>query len=77
MNLGLQNKVALVAGASKGLGKAVALGLAREGARVAIIARDQTRVESAAQNIREETGAQVLAITADVTRREDIQRAVD
>ncbi|MBI5652575.1 MAG: SDR family oxidoreductase [Chloroflexi bacterium] len=77
MNLGLQNKIALVAGASKGLGKAVALGLAREGASVAIVARDHARVESAAQDIRDATGAQALAITADVTRREDIQRAVD
>ncbi len=77
MDLGLENKIALVAGASKGLGKAVALGLAREGAHVAIISRDATRIEAAAQDIRNATGAQVLAITADVTRAEDIQRAVD
>ncbi len=77
MNLGLQNKIALIAGASKGLGKAVALGLAREGAQVAIISRDQARIEQAAQEIREATGAIVLAIAADVTRAEDIQRAVD
>ncbi|CAG0954205.1 3-oxoacyl-[acyl-carrier protein] reductase [Anaerolineae bacterium] len=77
MDLGLKNKVALVAGASKGLGKAVALGLAREGAHVAIISRDHARIEAAAQDIRNATGAQVLAITADVTRAEDIQRAVD
>lgn len=77
MDLGLKNKIALVAGASKGLGKAVALGLAREGAHVAIISRDHARIEAAAQDIRNATGAQVLAITADVTRAVDIQRAVD
>jgi 3-oxoacyl-[acyl-carrier protein] reductase len=77
MDLGLKNKVALVAGASKGLGKAIALGLAREGAHVAILARDQIRVEATANEIRTATGAQVLAITADVTRAEDIQRAVN
>ena len=77
MDLGLKNKVALVAGASKGLGKAVALGLAREGAHVAIISRDPVHIQAAAKDIREATGAQVLAITADVTRAEDIQRAVD
>lgn len=76
MDLGLKGKVALVAGASKGLGKAVALGLAREDAHVAIISRDQQRIEAAAKDIREATGAQVLAIIADVTRAEDIQRSV-
>ncbi|MBI5303952.1 MAG: SDR family oxidoreductase [Chloroflexi bacterium] len=77
MNLGLEGKIALVAGASKGLGKAVALGLAREGAHIAIISRDHARIETAAQSIRDATSAHVLAITADVTRIEDIQRAVD
>jgi 3-oxoacyl-[acyl-carrier protein] reductase len=77
MNLGLNGKVALVAGASKGLGKAVALGLAREGAHVAILARDAARIQTAAQEIRTATGAPVLAIPADVTQANDIQRAVD
>jgi len=77
MDLGLVGKVALVAGASKGLGKAVALGLAREGAHVAILARDAARIQTAAQEIRTATGAPVLAIPADVTQANDIQRAVD
>ncbi len=76
MDLGLKGKVALVAGASKGLGKAVALGLAREGASVAIFSRDKTRIEAAAQEIRA-TGAQVLPIVADASRAADVQRAVD
>lgn len=77
MDLGLEGKIALVAGASKGLGKAVALGLAREGTHVAILSRDQARIEATARDIRDATGAQVLAIAADVTRAEDIQRAVN
>ncbi len=77
MDLALKNKVALVAGASKGLGKAVALGLAREGANVAIFSRDAARIEQAAKEIRDATGAPVLAIVADATRAEDIQYAVD
>ncbi|HEX7594636.1 MAG TPA: SDR family oxidoreductase [Anaerolineae bacterium] len=74
MDMGLKGKVALVAGASKGLGKAVALGLAREGAHIAILSRDAARIESAAKEIR---GAQVLALVADVSRAAGIQRAVD
>ncbi|MDE3089946.1 MAG: SDR family oxidoreductase [Chloroflexota bacterium] len=76
MDLGLTGKVALVAGASAGLGKAVALGLAREGAHVAMFSRDKARIESAAQEIRDATGAQVLAIAADMTRAEDVRRVV-
>src|SRR5574341_72978 len=68
MDLGLQNKVALVACASKGLGKAIALGLAREGAKVAIFSHNRERIEAAAK---------VLAIVADVMRTDDLQRAVD
>ncbi|MFO7272854.1 SDR family oxidoreductase [Sphaerobacter thermophilus] len=77
MDLGLTGRVALVAAASKGLGKAVALEFAREGARVAIFSRDQQRIEQAAQEIREETGAEVLALTADARRAEDITRVFD
>lgn len=77
MDLGLRNKVALVAAASKGLGKAVALGLAREGAHVAIFSRDRARIETAAKEINAATGAQVLALVADAMRLDDVQRAVD
>ena len=58
MGLGLQGKIVLVAGTSKGLGKAIALGLAHEGAQVAIISRDQVRIEAAAQDIRAATTPQ-------------------
>ena len=52
MDLGLKDKVAAVAASSSGLGKAVALGLAREGARVAICSRSRERVEATLEDIR-------------------------
>lgn len=67
MDLGLQGKVALVAAASRGLGKAVALELARAGCRLAIFSRSQERIDAAAADIRAETGAEVLAGAVDLT----------
>jgi 3-oxoacyl-[acyl-carrier protein] reductase len=67
MDLGLQNRVALVAAASQGLGFAAALELAREGARVFLCSRDEVRASEAAQKIHDETGATVTGIAADVT----------
>jgi 3-oxoacyl-[acyl-carrier protein] reductase len=76
MDLGLRGKVAVVAASSKGLGKASALALAREGARVTICARTEADLEAAAQQIRTETDAEVLAVPADLTRAEDIKNVV-
>jgi 3-oxoacyl-[acyl-carrier protein] reductase len=67
MDLGLRGKVAIVAAASKGLGKAVALELAKEGAEVAICARTAADLEKAAAEIRDRTGRNVLARPCDVT----------
>ena len=67
MNLGLTNKVAMVAGASRGLGYAVARALAEEGALVSIASRDAWAIEGAGRRIEEETGARVLAVAADVS----------
>jgi 3-oxoacyl-[acyl-carrier protein] reductase len=74
MNLGLTGKVALVTAASKGLGFATALGLAREGCDLAICSRDAAATQVAADRIIAETGRRVLALQADVTRAEDVER---
>lgn len=76
MDLGLNGKVAIVAAASKGMGKATAMGLAAEGARVTMCARTEADLIAAANEIREKTKAEVLAIPADVTRYADIRRVV-
>jgi len=76
MDLGLKGKVALVAGASQGMGRAAALGFAREGAKVSICARGEKALQEAAEMIRKETGGEVLATVADMSKAEDIQRFV-
>ncbi len=76
MDLGLEGKVALVGGSSKGIGRAAALGLAREGCRVTICARDDTALAAAAQMIRQQTEAKVLSLVCDMARYEDIKRVV-
>lgn len=76
MDLGLKGKVALVAAASKGMGRSIALGFAREGAKVSICARGEAALNEAAEAMRREAGGEVLAMSADMTRSEDIQRFV-
>lgn len=67
MDLGLQGKVVLVTGASEGIGKATATTFAREGAKVAINARRESVLRAAANEIAAATGAEVLAVPADMT----------
>jgi NAD(P)-dependent dehydrogenase (short-subunit alcohol dehydrogenase family) len=76
MNLGLEAKVALITGASKGIGLETALSLTKEGANVAICARNEEQLKIAATHILEKTGVQVLPIQADMTKQEDCKRAV-
>jgi len=76
VDLGLKGKVALVAASSKGLGKASALALAREGARVTICARTEAGLHAAAGQIRDETGTDVLAIPADLNSTDGIRTVV-
>lgn len=74
MDLGLRGKVALVAGASKGLGYAVAKALAAEGAKVSISSRDEQAIARAAKQIEQDTGARVSAMAVDVRSKEAIDR---
>jgi 3-oxoacyl-[acyl-carrier protein] reductase len=67
MDFGLKDRVALVAAASRGIGFAAALELAREGARVFLCSRIESHASAAAQKIHQETGADVAGIAADVT----------
>ncbi len=60
MDLGLRDRVAIVAAASKGIGKAVAVGLAREGARVAMFSRDAAAIDAAGRDIAEQAVADAL-----------------
>jgi 3-oxoacyl-[acyl-carrier protein] reductase len=76
VDLGLNGKVAVVCASSKGLGRASALALAREGARVTICARTAADLATAAEEIRAETRAEVLAVQADLANAEGIQSVV-
>jgi 3-oxoacyl-[acyl-carrier protein] reductase len=75
MRLGLEGKVAIVTGGSKGLGRAIAKEFGQEGARLSICARGKADLEGAAREKRE-LGIDVLALEADVTRLDDIQQVV-
>jgi len=74
MDLGLRGKIALVAGASKGLGYGVAHALAEEGAIVSMSSRDGESIAHAAGKIERETGAHVFAMAADVRSADAIDR---
>src|SRR3982751_3043197 len=76
MDLGLKDRVAIVAASSQGLGKAVALGLAREGAKLAMCARTESTLEEAAGEIRRATGTEILTRALDVTVHEDVRHFV-
>ncbi len=77
VDLGIRGKVALVAAASQGMGRATALALAREGCKVAICARNEGPLQATVKAIRKETGAEFLGITADVGRAEDVATFVN
>ena len=79
MDLALKDRVAFIAGASSGLGRAVAAELAREGCRVALCSRDTGRIEAAAATIVKATGVppeQLLPLACDVTVEADIEQAL-
>src|ERR1035441_3615364 len=71
MELGLKDKVVLVTGASKGIGRAIAAGFAAERSKVAITARGAEELRQAAQEIGKSTGAEVIAVAADMSKAND------
>lgn len=76
MDLGLRDKIALVAASSQGLGRACAHALSAEGAKVTICARGDRTLRAAADEIANDTGSQVLAIVADLTSARDCRQVV-
>ncbi|MBI4219266.1 MAG: SDR family oxidoreductase [Chloroflexi bacterium] len=76
MDLGLKGRVAIVTGGSEGIGKAAALSMAREGAKVAIIARRKDVLERAANEIRNATKAEVVPLSCDVRDESQVKGAV-
>ncbi len=76
MDLGIAGKTALVCGASRGLGRACALSLAREGVRVTIVARDPAPLDRAAEAIGDATGVEVIAVATDITTADGRRQAL-
>lgn len=77
MDLGLAGKKAVVAGGSRGIGKAIALELAREGVECVITSRNQADLEAAAADITDETNTKVTASACDVTDRAQVDAMID
>lgn len=74
MDLGLRGKSAVVTGGSRGIGKAIALELAREGVDVVIVARGREELTATAEELAAETGQRIVPIVTDVTSREQVDR---
>src|SRR5262245_26227850 len=76
MDLELTGKVAIVTGGSRGVGKAIALELAREGVDVVICGRSRDTLESSAKDLAGATGRRIIAVPADTTSREAVEQMV-
>src|SRR5690348_2067697 len=76
MDLGLHDKHAIVTGGSRGIGKAIARELAREGADVAIVARNKADLDATARELAAETNRRIVPLVADVTSKEQVDQMV-
>ena len=77
MDFGLEGKLAFVGGASRGIGKAIALELAREGADVVVASRSMPDLEATAAEIVETTGRRAIPMSFDATNREQVDRVIN
>lgn len=77
MDFGLQGKTAIVGGGNRGLGRAVAVALAREGVNVVLSARDENRLADVVREIEASNGAEAVPVRADHTQATDIKNIVD
>ena len=77
MNLELTDKVVIVTGASRGIGRAIALGMAAEGARVVAVARDKAALDKLAAEARERSRRDAIAIGADLSRLTEVERVIE
>jgi len=75
MELGLAGRTAVITGGSKGIGRAIARGLASEGVRLVLMARTAETLENTAEEIRKESGVEVVAARADITSAEQVDAA--
>lgn len=77
MDLGLSGRFGIVTGGSRGIGKAIAWELAREGVNLVIVARDSDRLAQAAEEISAETGTRVIPVSCDVRDRAAVESTFD
>ena len=76
MDLGIKNKIALITAASQGLGKASAIELAKEGAKLIICSRNKDKIKQTAHEISDSFGVDVLPVKADLDKIEDIRTEI-
>ncbi|GLC87608.1 SDR family NAD(P)-dependent oxidoreductase [Lysinibacillus piscis] len=77
MELGLNEKVAIITGSSKGIGYYTAMQLVKEGVNVVLCARGEKQLQVAADYIKNETGKEVLIVPTDITKEKDCQRLIE
>src|SRR5216117_2376113 len=77
MNLELNDKVVVVTGASRGIGKAIALGMATEGARVVAVARDKAAIDKVVTDARGRSKSDAVGIAADLSQLSEVERVVE